>query len=1086
MNRSLFFWCLAALLLSPLLQTFASAFPVFDDVPTLVAQLNDENPVKRARVVELLGETQEPAAVEPLLQALHDKSVMVRSNAALALGKTRDLRALDPLMQHAKDPASDIRLRAIEGLGYLNDIRALETIEAILSDKSDDIREVVVKALAIRKDPRAIGALTRALKDPSIRIRRTVVEGLVQYKTQAALDALLLALKDDSAEVCISTMGLMTWAPILSVRNIEWKSFNDQLLTLLIDKNVSLRSSAINLLGKLKDPRALDGIIANLKNENAFVCQCAVTALGEIGGVKAADALLPLVKTVIPEERSVLISALAECKDPRVIDSLISMLNGPNGEIDGQVVQALGQFGKLGVDALLIQLQKSTDTGKRKAIIEAFQYYSDERVIDPLITILQQEKDAALRTAAARVLFRYRIPRIVPLLLTALTDEDLPLCRVAANSLSSLSYVLPIPVDPLVTALQYQDAQVRLACANALNTLGDKRGAKALEILLHDTDEMVRFQALLYYSQQITEPAQFDSVLMALEDPSPHVRSRACEILLSRYQFTSEKMRMRFQVALIGMLKDPDSALRQSLVSQLGQTDAWAVDPLITVLKEDVKPEVREYAARSLGRLGDDRALAPLMLAIKDPVEWARSAAKDELGELGDTRAIPALMAIRDNGDEQDRFRTARALRLLRAKGLPDYPPTVQGVRSLLNATMHGGQSTESAMTKLRELPYVTTMLSMVESWEGNEQEEDILRQLISVLSQSGEPRTLEPILIVLHRQSEQEWNGTCLLAVQELRRFHDPRVIPFFIEAIQLAHNEYEKIAPAQALGEYADQRAQSALHDIFEGATTDDLRFTAAAGLARHGDIPALELLLTAVKSSENQLKYRALSALSRTGSPRVMALLLEMLAEKRDPGRGYVMEALRVLIQVNPELFPLAAGPLEAALQQQKDTSTRFNTIRLFLEKHDPRAVDWLITLFANNNNITINPDAVKTLCSINDPRVVKTCLTLLKDGDLNTREYVAEKLGDFGDLRATEPLIAALREDTTRVRLKAVESLAKLKDQRTIEPLLKVLTEKGTRVRSVAAFALKMITGQDFGEDHTRWQAWWKEQKTNTRR
>lgn len=111
------------------------------------------------------------------------------------------------------------------------------------------------------------------------------------------------------------------------------------------------------------------------------------------------------------------------------------------------------------------------------------------------------------------------------------------------------------------------------------------------------------------------------------------------------------------------------------------------VPQLAGYLNTDPDRAVRHYLAQALGRLGDDRALAALLLALKDRALMVREAAaaaisrynspaafevllaalkekEDErswmvrrfaaeaLGQLGDRRAVPALVeALRDTSD---------------------------------------------------------------------------------------------------------------------------------------------------------------------------------------------------------------------------------------------------------------------------------------------------------------------------------------------------------------------------------------------------------------------------------------------------
>ena len=80
----------------------------------------------------------------------------------------------------------------------------------------------------------------------------------------------------------------------------------------------------------------------------------------------------------------------------------------------------------------------------------------------------------------------------------------------------------------------------------------------------------------------------------------------------------------------------------RSAAEALGRIgDARAVDPLIAALRDEDIYVVRS-AAEALGRIGDARAVDPLIAALRDE-DVVRSAA-EALGRIGDARAVDALI----------------------------------------------------------------------------------------------------------------------------------------------------------------------------------------------------------------------------------------------------------------------------------------------------------------------------------------------------------------------------------------------------------------------------------------------------------
>ena len=109
-------------------------------------------------------------------------------------------------------------------------------------------------------------------------------------------------------------------------------------------------------------------------------------------------------------------------------------------------------------------------------------------------------------------------------------------------------------------------------------------------------------------------------------------------------------------------------------------------------------------------------------------------------------------------------------------------------------------------------------------------------------------------------------------------------------------------------------------------------------------------------------------------------------------------------------------------------------------------------------------------------------VERLINDLKDESWQIRWYAAQALGGAKDLRAVEPLIAVLKKDKhVYVRATTAWALGEIKDRRAVKPLIDALGDEIRDVRRNAAWALKKITGKDFGEDPAQWQKWWEGKK-----
>lgn len=176
--------------------------------------------------------------------------------------------------------------------------------------------------------------------------------------------------------------------------------------------------------------------------------------------------------------------------------------------------------------------------------------------------------------------------------------------------------------------------------------------------LQHGQSEQSRRQAVQAL-RRVSAALAVDELIVALDDPSLHVREEAAQAL-------GEIGDRRAAPALIQMLADRASGVVDEAADALGRLhDARAVEPLARVLAEYDAPD-RIAAARALGRLGAPAAV-PALLDALDRAERAASpdemeAAMQALGRIGSPEAASALHARLASPLRTVRLAAARAL----------------------------------------------------------------------------------------------------------------------------------------------------------------------------------------------------------------------------------------------------------------------------------------------------------------------------------------------------------------------------------------------------------------------------------------
>jgi hypothetical protein len=119
---------------------------------------------------------------------------------------------------------------------------------------------------------------------------------------------------------------------------------------------------------------------------------------------------------------------------------------------------------------------------------------------------------------------------------------------------------------------------------------------------------------------------------------------------------------------LLRALHDSEWYVRQRAIDTLGFLKAAsAFNQVRAAVTQDDQAEVRRAAIAALVRIGGDRALPSLILALGDDDSFVRDDAATLLGQLGDPRAIPALEAARNDPDSLVRQDARKALAALRS-----------------------------------------------------------------------------------------------------------------------------------------------------------------------------------------------------------------------------------------------------------------------------------------------------------------------------------------------------------------------------------------------------------------------------------
>ncbi len=297
--------------------------------------------------------------------------------------------------------------------------------------------------------------------------------------------------------------------------------------------------------------------------------------------------------------------------------------------------------------------------------------------------------------------------------------------------------------------------------------------------------------------------------------------------------------------------------------------DARAVEPLIgQALKaaglatfDPFLLEKAQFAARALGKIGDERAIEPLLQIVGDRRnhEILRGSAIQALGEL---RAVPAtglLTTIFNLGQPNLSRQSAEALGRIGGEQILGL-----FVSGLKNDNVDIRVNAATGLKSAADLRTVEPLIGALKdrSWL-------VRNEAIRALGVLGDKQAVEPIIARLDDPMfDVKWS-----AVMELGGFKDKRALPKLSLALRDPNAAIRRSA-ARSLGQIGDPQAVEALVAALESPVEADLmnssQEAAAEALGSIGDARAVPALIQALQHPHRRLQEKAAGALKRSAPP------------------------------------------------------------------------------------------------------------------------------------------------------------------------------------------------------------------------
>jgi HEAT repeat protein len=245
--------------------------------------------------------------------------------------------ANDPMAEY-REAQRHMKYPALLKIGDSGDMRAVEPLLGMLEAKADEL-VFIVYALGALKDPRAVDPLLDLLRQSTGNATQAQAQSYLIEQiavalgnigdpraTEPLLRAFALQPKDAVDRYTKASFRAGFLPAFGKLRAME---VYDRVLAALYDDRCEIRASAAEALGLYGDPRAVEPLIAALRDTAApwparllmhvgsdpvpfapTVRECAARALGEIGDQRAVPSLIAALDMGAPDDRRAAAEAL--------------------------------------------------------------------------------------------------------------------------------------------------------------------------------------------------------------------------------------------------------------------------------------------------------------------------------------------------------------------------------------------------------------------------------------------------------------------------------------------------------------------------------------------------------------------------------------------------------------------------------------------------------------------------------------------------------------------------------------------------------------------------------------------------------
>lgn len=409
----------------------------------LIEFLKDDDPLIKTSTCEALGILKSKKAIENIFPLLYDINFWVRACACSALGEIGDNKAVPQLLEKLQDESHWVRSAACEALGKIGDKKAGEELAHIsLYDESEIVREAAIKALTMIGEA-FISPYLNALMSDDLNKRFKAMEILIK-EGKIVLYPLLSLLNNPSTvlKTCICEI----LGKIGDERAVEG------LANLFNDKDINVRMAAVNALANIKSEKTCSYLLDLLSSPNSTIADLAKRALTKLGE-KSVNILLNELTKIKEEEKKIkIIEILGDIKNKESLSVLLENCKERSSLVRFHSASAISKIvalppieGRKEIIKIMVELLKDDLAIVRATALEVLGILRADEVFEEIIKMLE-DPETSVKRKAVWAISEIGGERAVEILRKAINFEESPVKIEVINSLIKLKDKEALPL----------------------------------------------------------------------------------------------------------------------------------------------------------------------------------------------------------------------------------------------------------------------------------------------------------------------------------------------------------------------------------------------------------------------------------------------------------------------------------------------------------------------------------------------------------------------------------------------------------------------------------------------------------------